>query len=150
MRADDFIEFAGRVAGLGAAGARSAVSRAYYGALHLAAALLEELGVPLPAGRTHGIVPILLQNSGDDDARIAGRLLSDLHSDRIKADYRLKNVDVETLRFAMLCVERAHEIRALLDAFRVHCEVADTRRQVQAALQARAEAMTGRSRPSQS
>lgn len=47
MTGDDFIQFAGKIAVLpssDAAALRTAVSRAYYGAFHLAKELLRDLG----------------------------------------------------------------------------------------------------------
>jgi hypothetical protein len=52
MTGDDFIAFSGKLAAnpaAGEAGFRSASSRAYYGAFHLAMAFLAEIGTPVPA-----------------------------------------------------------------------------------------------------
>ncbi len=53
MKPEEFIAFAGKVATFDRAGARSAVSRAYYGAYHAALELLSELGCELSARASH-------------------------------------------------------------------------------------------------
>lgn len=123
MDPNEFVDFSGKIVGHGPAGARSAVSRAYYGAYHLALSILEDVGCSPPGRRnSHDLVPQFLIASSQGDAIDAGHLLSDLHSERIKADYRLDNPDVETEKFAKLGVETAHNVRSHLQAFRVACD----------------------------
>lgn len=131
MDAADFITFAAQTAGMKAAGARSATSRAYYGAYHLALAFLDELGCALARnGHSHNSVPQLLKSADRTPARRVADLLGDLHSARIKADYRLDNPGVETLAFAQLHVEMAHTIKAHLDTLKAECADQGMRQQI--------------------
>jgi uncharacterized protein (UPF0332 family) len=112
MKGDEFIRFAGLIVArfsTDEAGLRTAISRAYYGAYHLAIALLNRV---CSARLDHGSVRRLLLESGIQAAVHAGRQLGDLQSDRIKADYRL---DASmTHSFARMSVERSLEIQKLL------------------------------------
>ncbi|MFM9963756.1 MAG: hypothetical protein ACKV2Q_21310 [Planctomycetaceae bacterium] len=116
MTGDDFIILAGKLAtSTDEASLRSAVSRAYYGAFHLAFQFLGDIERPVPQNAiAHVYVARQLQCSGHPDAFRAGSLLGDLHTERIKADYRLDNPRIGTTAFARLCVERASEIQTLL------------------------------------
>ena len=147
MKAEDFIDFAGRVAALSEAGSRSAVSRAYYGAFHLAIELLRELGCKLAARESHGFVSILFENAGVEDARNAGRLLAALRSDRVAADYSLDDKQVGTSKFAMQSVESAHEIRIRLTAVRIACQNQVVRDHLCNAINAQLEILKGRRSP---
>jgi hypothetical protein len=91
---------------------RSAISRAYYGAFHLAVDYLVSLGQKL--GRNHGEVHQSLSESGHSRGRAAGGHLSNLQSFRVKADYDLKEPAVATADAARLCVELAVKVRAIL------------------------------------
>jgi uncharacterized protein (UPF0332 family) len=134
MNASEFIDLAARLAGQGKSGARSAVSRSYYGAFHLAMQLLEEYATAPPAhGQAHALVQNYLLAVNNTDANEAGLLLSDLHGERLKADYRLSNEKAESLTFAMQGVEAAHAIKIRLDAYRASC-----RHNPEAALELRA------------
>ena len=120
MTGDDFINLGGKLAtSADEASLRSAVSRAYYGAFHLASAFLEEIERPVPRN-THAHVQVArkLQGFGQPEAYRAGSLLGDLHTERIKADYRLDDKRVGTSAFSKTCVETAHEIRSALTACR--------------------------------
>ncbi len=130
MNGNDFIQLAGRLAtSAEPASLRSAVSRAYYGAFHLAGEFLADIGHPVARNaNAHVLVARMLQSSGQPDAVRAGSLLGDLHSDRIKADYRLDDHRVETSAFARLKVESAHAIRSALD----QCRQEPARSQIQA------------------
>jgi uncharacterized protein (UPF0332 family) len=67
---------------------RSASSRAYYAAFHVARVLLLGLGYCVPqADRAHGYLWLRLSNSGHADAIAAGRRLGDLRRERNRADY---------------------------------------------------------------
>jgi hypothetical protein len=69
---------------------RSAVSRAYYAAFHVARQLLEDLGFTVPHGdRAHGYLWLRLSNCGDPLVQRAGRDLNALRRDRNGADYDL-------------------------------------------------------------
>jgi uncharacterized protein (UPF0332 family) len=70
---------------------RSAVSRAYYAAFHVACQLMEGFGFTVPnADRAHGYLWLRLQNCGDAPVETAGRDLNDLRSERNRADYNLR------------------------------------------------------------
>lgn len=69
---------------------RSAISRAYYAAFHVARQLLEDLGFAVPqADRAHAYLWLRLSNCGDPLVQKAGRGLKDLRRDRNWADYDL-------------------------------------------------------------
>src|SRR5438067_12577797 len=67
---------------------RSACSRGYYAAFHVARQLLLGLGFLVPqADRAHGYLWLRLSNAGVTEVRRAGRLLNDLRRERNRADY---------------------------------------------------------------
>src|SRR5262249_23489096 len=69
---------------------RSAISRAYYAAFHVARQLLEDLGFAVPyADRADGYVWLRLSNCGEAVVEQAGRELNDLRRHRNSADYDL-------------------------------------------------------------
>lgn len=69
---------------------RSAVSRAYYAAFHVARQLMEDLGFTVPrVDRAHGHLWLRLSNCGDSQVQHAGANLNDLRRDRNWADYDL-------------------------------------------------------------
>jgi hypothetical protein len=122
MDSREFVSFAGRVVALGKAGARSAISRAYYGAFHTAGELIEELtGESLRSGKAHNLVPQYVMSADHDAGNLAARLLSDLHGHRIKADYELSMEFVEATDFAKTQVEAALAVQRHLDEFRSAC-----------------------------
>ncbi|HQU46855.1 MAG TPA: hypothetical protein PK867_28885, partial [Pirellulales bacterium] len=125
MNPAEFIVLAGRIVTFGPAGARTAVSRSYYGAFHEALDLLDDIGCGCPRnGKAHNLVPIFLDFPGISDARRASGLLSDLHSDRVKCDYRLRELSVEDTAFAKLDVETSIKITDLLKKFQLECQSA--------------------------
>jgi hypothetical protein len=84
MTGDDFIHLAGKLAtSADEAALRSAVSRAYYGAFHLAQQFLEDIERPIPRNaQAHVQAARTLQNSAHRDAYRAGSLLGDLHTEK--------------------------------------------------------------------
>jgi uncharacterized protein (UPF0332 family) len=69
---------------------RSAVSRAYYAAFHVARHLLEGLGFTVPrADRAHSYLWLRLANCGEPQVQQAGNDLNLLRRDRNEADYNL-------------------------------------------------------------
>ena len=69
---------------------RSAVSRAYYAAFHLARNLLLGCGFQVPRGdQAHAYLWLRLSNSKNADAESAGRDLKSVRSSRNWADYDL-------------------------------------------------------------
>jgi hypothetical protein len=69
---------------------RSAVSRAYYSAFHVAIGLFRLAGFAVPRGeQAHGYVWLRLANAGHPDVMAAGESLNELRRDRNRADYDL-------------------------------------------------------------
>jgi uncharacterized protein (UPF0332 family) len=89
MTARDFLTLADRlVTGATEAEWRSAVSRAYYAAFHVARELLTGLGFTVPRqDRAHRHLIYRLTNCGDPGVSQAGRDLDALRGDRNDADY---------------------------------------------------------------
>lgn len=70
---------------------RTAASRSYFAAFHVASDFMTSLGFTVPhADRAHGYLWMRLQNSGEPAVAQAGRKLSDLRQKRNQADYQLK------------------------------------------------------------
>lgn len=120
MTGEGFIRLANRLAlqrGAAEPEYRTAARRAYDGAYHLAASFLDEIGARVPEGpQAHVFVQLRLIQCGQPDAAVAGRLLRDLHSDRLKADYRLSNPRAETKQFAIYSLESVERFRPALAA----------------------------------
>jgi len=69
---------------------RSAVSRAYYAAFHVARDWFSALGFTVPHGdQAHRYLTLRLSNCGDPKVEGAGRELDTLRRDRNRADYDL-------------------------------------------------------------
>jgi len=100
------------------AGWRSAVSRAYYAAFHVARLLLRDLGFRTPrADQAHAYLWLRLSNCGDPAIQVAGHRLRDLRSERNRADYDL---DVPLLQAAAVVQVRiAEQLIQFLDDARV-------------------------------
>lgn len=115
MDGNDFIEFAGKLAAsktCGPAGYRSATSRAYYGAFHLARSFLHQSGFySVKGGNEHQWVHRHFLNCQFNEAREAGRLLENLHESRKEADYDLARSYADDAKNARACVDRADRIR---------------------------------------
>ena len=78
------------VTGLREADWRSAVSRAYYAAFHVARLLLRQCGFVVPrTDQAHSYIWLRLSNCGHPDIVKAGSDLRDLRSERNAADYDL-------------------------------------------------------------
>jgi hypothetical protein len=132
----DFIEFAGKLAArpqASEAEQRSAISRAYYGACHLAKTYIQSLGIPVSASM-HDL-PRWLSSNPHAFAQLAGQRLSDLQTQRIRADYDidkpLARQGANALQHVRLCVERAREVESLLK----NCEPEEIKSQVKAGLE---------------
>jgi uncharacterized protein (UPF0332 family) len=130
MDGNDFIALAGKLAASPAAAEatyRTAISRAYYGAFHIARSLLVELGfAPVGNANVHGFVQQYLQGSKNPHALRAASLLSHLQAERNRADYRLEDNRFSSQRDAMLLVERAHLAVAALE----RCRAPDARESI--------------------
>lgn len=135
MTGDAFIRLAGKMAAQSStdeAALRTAVSRAYYGAFHIARQFLEELGVSTVANaQIHGFVRHCLIGSGDAELQQAGSLLSTLHTDRIRADYRLHLQQFASLDEVRGSIESADRVRAILE----NSQRSDSREALRAAIE---------------
>jgi uncharacterized protein (UPF0332 family) len=119
MNAKDFIDFAAKIAATysDAAACRSSISRAYYGAFHIAKSFLDRLGSrPFQNANAHIFVQHRLMNCGHHQAVRAGRFLRDLFRDRLLADYSLPVRRVENVEYARVAVESAREVQSLIEA----------------------------------
>jgi uncharacterized protein (UPF0332 family) len=98
---------------------RSAISRAYYGAFHVAAEILRRNGFPILENATaHEQVKRHLLGSRDTTVIAIGSQLGDLRSMRNKADYELRLAKVEDKKTAELWVSSAGQhIRSLEASF---------------------------------
>jgi uncharacterized protein (UPF0332 family) len=95
---------------------RSAVSRAYYGAFNAAKVLIESCGFRFSnSSETHEKLPYCLDQSGDEELKVAKAKLKSLRSVRNDADYELDDRRFLQPAFAALQVQIAREI---LDALR--------------------------------
>ena len=115
---------------------RSAVSRAYYGAFHVACELLEDCGIQLSGKQLYGAdahknVRFCLRESGSDTGGKAGEKLGSLRRERNKADYDLKSreFDFATVSFQL---HVTHEIVDAIDRCRQDPAFAQIRDKVRA------------------
>jgi uncharacterized protein (UPF0332 family) len=92
MSGVDFLPLANRLAaGASESEWRTAISRAYYAAFHVARQLLEELGFRVPwADRAHAYLTMRLNNCGDAQVQHAASDLHSLRSLRNQADYDMQ------------------------------------------------------------
>jgi hypothetical protein len=119
MNGADYIDFAAKIAATypSAAGCRSAISRAYYGAFHISHSFLKALGTHSPRNaNTHSFVQHRLMNCGNATAEEAGRSLTELHRDRLLADYNLQRTRVEDADYAKAGVITARQVQRLIEA----------------------------------
>jgi uncharacterized protein (UPF0332 family) len=121
MDAKDFITFAGQLAvqrNPTASQCRSAVSRAYYGAFHITAEFLADLGHSCPIHNAHHWVVEMLGNCEVAEAVEISGLLDNLRISRREADYELRKLESESPSNAVLRVERAKDIQSRVG----HCQ----------------------------
>jgi uncharacterized protein (UPF0332 family) len=136
MTGNDLIMLAGKLTanpGLGDAEARfrSAVSRAYYGAYHIAREFVESLGGTVPKNATgHFELSRLLWDSGQEDAHDAASRLDDLRRERNRADYDLDSTGFRDRVNAVKLVELADEVRTAIE----HCRYEPALSKIRAAL----------------
>lgn len=92
MTGSDFLPLANRLATASSEPDwRTAISRAYYAAFHVARQLLEELGFRVPwADRAHAYLTMRLNNCGDAQIQHAASDMHSLRSLRNQADYDLQ------------------------------------------------------------
>ena len=94
---------------------RTAVSRAYYAAFHVACDLMTDLGFSVPkADRAHGYLWLRLQNCGDLPTEKAGADLKALRYFRNTADYELHQQITRSM--APSAIRWAESIIRALDA----------------------------------
>jgi uncharacterized protein (UPF0332 family) len=94
---------------------RSALSRAYYAAFHVARELMETLGFAVPkADAAHKHMAWRLSNCGDAQVEDMGRKLDILRGDRNSADYDLRHAVPQALAQQRITV--AEQIIQTLDA----------------------------------
>lgn len=116
MNFRDFLPLADKLAkGATEAEWRTACSRGYYSAFHVARQLLHDLGFRVPqADRAHGYLWLRLSNSVVVEVQEAGRKLNELRRLRNRADYeerrRINQAD------AITSVRLAEEVIQALDA----------------------------------
>ena len=138
MTPHEFIAFAGKLAAAGSGGEaaiRTIIGRAYYGAFHCTLEYLEDLGFRIPANaNAHGIVRRYLSASAHEDTCRIGRMLQDLHSYRIRADYRLHDTRFQHFQTARIYVENAEEVRLILERCRQEPVRSDVRDAINAYL----------------
>lgn len=115
----DFLSLAARLAADPTeADWRTAVSRAYYAAFHVARALLAGLNFTVPrADRAHQYLVFRLSNCGESAAEHAGRDLETLRRLRNRADY--DDAPSVTQPQAAAAVRLAEGIIQVLDAARL-------------------------------
>ena len=107
----------------GAAEVRSAVSRAYYAAFHVAADILAGMDFRIskgPAG--HGEVCHRLSNCGNADVETIGQDLFDFKGIRNDADYKLLKSEAEKPTRAKLIVQNTATI---IEDLKTHCNGPD-------------------------
>ncbi len=94
---------------------RSASSRAYYAAFHVARLLLLDLRFRVPhADRAHGYLWLRLSNAGHAETATAGRLLGSLRQERNRADYEERRAITQATTIQN--VRAAEDIIRVLDA----------------------------------
>lgn len=99
---------------------RSSISRAYYAAHNVGVEFIRHIGFELSTlHEAHQKVIDRLSNSKDIELQKVGSQLSSLRGDRIKADYRLDNTDIETQKKAKLAVSQASRLIDALDTCKV-------------------------------
>lgn len=102
----------------GPAAYRSAISRADFAAMNVAADVLASIGhSPGKGDSKHKKLTIYLQQSGDAELNDIGRSIDDLRNLRNIADYNMSDATVETLSNARFAAERARQIIEHLDDF---------------------------------
>lgn len=141
MTGSDFVDIAGKLLASASnptpALCRTIISRAYYGAFHLARAYLRELG--FSPGNNHRDTLHPVQVVSDVNAREAGKRLSDLQTHRIKADYDLSDTICHRVEVVREQVENAAEVRVFLD----RCLQEPARSQIKAEIEAYQKRLRG-------
>jgi len=118
MDAADFMSLALKLSqSAGEAERRTAVSRAYYSAFHIAKQLVESCGVRFSsAGATHDKLPFCLAASQDNSLVAASRRLNALRMARNVADYDLADEECTTAYVNVQLTKARDVVTALLNA----------------------------------
>jgi len=133
MNGSNYIDFAAKIAVTysDAASCRSAISRAYCGAFHVARAFLSQLDSRPPRNaNVHAFIQHRLANCGHASITEVGKLLAGLHRDRLYADYNLMKAEVEELEYAKSRVAAARTIESSIEA----CDTDEIRQQIKAGI----------------
>lgn len=117
---------------------RTAISRAYYAIFNMAAQFLVNLGVIIPRTNVHVAVQQRLQNCGDLEITKVGSQLTELHTKRIQADYRLSEKSIENQKTALAVIMQVDRMMGLVE----NC-LAEPRRQLIIAAIQKWEIITG-------
>ncbi|MCE9555313.1 MAG: hypothetical protein K8T91_18340 [Planctomycetes bacterium] len=125
MNGNDFLILAGKLAAqttYGPAGYRTAASRAYYGAYHLARQFLAEVNIFCPGSNAneHLWVQRMFRHCEIAQGMEIGILLSNLHESRKSADYDLNKTELESQTNAQISVLRGDDIHSRLIACSDH------------------------------
>lgn len=142
MRGRDFVAFASKVALLHTeeAARRTAISRAYYGAMHESIALLRDMGLPMDA--RHDNASLDFKASLMREGLKVGHLIDALRSGRVTADYRLERTGAAHNE-VIAAIERATEVISMLDQLRESLSDVGLQQEFLAEIRA-ARAKTGR------
>jgi uncharacterized protein (UPF0332 family) len=96
---------------------RSAISRAYYAAFHVAVDALRVMSLPPgKASAVHGETARLLGGCKDKKIQSSACSLSDLHGRRVQADYHLEKTEPEIRQQAETAERMAREIITEIDS----------------------------------
>jgi uncharacterized protein (UPF0332 family) len=119
MNAQDFLSLAQTLSGQATEACwRSAISRAYYAAFHVARVLLRDLGFRIPrADQAHAYLWLRLSNCGEPQIQVAGQRLRDLRSERNRADYDIETPLLQAA--AAVQIRIAEDLIQFLDSARV-------------------------------
>ena len=100
------------------ANCRTAFNRAYYAAYNVGFVYLEDAGIHIKKGPGgHGKLREYFQNCGMQDLKEVYQKLSNLHGNRIDADYYLKKKKVEKIDNAKMALEQADSIIKTTDLY---------------------------------
>lgn len=119
MDAKEYFDLARKLAQMRTeASVRSAISRGYYAAFHVAKNLVEGLGFTLPKdAAAHDKLYYMLHNAGDKSAEDAAKLLNDLRKRRNFADYDFKRQDMQTYQDCQYDLVRVTGVITFCEAF---------------------------------
>jgi uncharacterized protein (UPF0332 family) len=119
MNPTEFVVLANKLSADAAeASQRSAVSRAYYGAMHEARILIESCGFRFDIGEVHKKLHFCMAESGDAELIAAGRLLDSLRGIRNDADYDLDDEKFRKKAFVAIQMATARNILTTVSSAR--------------------------------